>query len=162
MGCFIHLNSHVRIISTSVWLDGDWTEFQVTLEIFDWVYVWTLLSLRQSSIVLSCYLCPWVRETPVSLSQPLWNTSAPWCLHHRQTWFHRTRKSCMSGRPLHVFVFFFLMCLSLSWGFWLDTLVQTLDSSRCRSFDPMDFTLKCIISCETVYSQIMSNWLDWP
>lgn len=77
-------------------------ELHVTLEMFDWVYVWTLLSLRQPSVVLSCSLRP-VRETPVSLSQPLWNVSTPWCLQHRQPWFHHTRKSCTSERPLHVF-----------------------------------------------------------
>lgn len=67
MGCFMPeftCVDHLHLCLVGRGLDR---EFQVTLEIFDWVYVWTLLSLRQPSVVLSRYLRPWDQSPCPSL-----------------------------------------------------------------------------------------------
>lgn len=129
-------------------------EFQVTLEIFALGDVWSLLSLRQPTVFLSRYLRPWVCETPVSLSQPLLNASTPWW-EASLTNLVPSNQKILYGWETFTCLHFFLMCLSLSWGFWLDTLVQTLDSTLVDA----DLLIPWILLCNA--SSAVTPHIDW-
>lgn len=160
MGCFIpelKCVDHLHLCLVGRGLDR---EFQITLEIFDWVYVWTLLSLRQPSVVLSCYLRPWDQSPCPSLY------GIP--PHHDASTTDKLGSIILENlvclRDLYMSYFFkcaFHWVEVSGWTLWSRLLIRCR-CSRCRSFNPMVFPLKYIIGCESVYRQIMSNRLDLP